>query len=83
MISLRTQIRIVEDTVMTVVKYMGAPKKDILLDIFQRNCLLFFFWIVTDHMSKCRLYEKCGSIPFSRAIMKKIKIDILYFPDEG
>jgi len=33
-------------------------------------------WIVlgtrlTDRISKSRLYEKCGSIPLSRAIMKK------------
>ena len=43
-----------------------------LLDVFQRNCL----WIVlgtklTDRISNSKLYEKCGSIPLSRAIMKE------------
>jgi len=62
---------------MTVVKYFSEAwalqnaDKD-LLDVFQRNCL----WIVlgtrlTDSIPNSRLYERCGSIPFSRAIIKE------------
>ena len=67
-----------------VVKYSGPVVKygsealalrkadEDLLDVFQRNCL----WVVlgnrlTDRISSSRLYEKCGSIPVSRAIMRK------------
>jgi hypothetical protein len=43
-----------------------------LLDIFQRNCLRIVLGTrLTDCISNNRLHEKCGSIPFSRAIMKE------------
>ena len=43
-----------------------------LRDIFERNCLRIFLCTrLTDRISNNRLYEKCGSIPFSRAIMKE------------
>ena len=81
-ISLQTKIRILEATVMTVVRYGSqawAPRKTDknLLDVFQRNCLrivlgsLLFETRLTDRISNSRLYEKCGSIPLSRAIMKE------------
>jgi hypothetical protein len=43
-----------------------------LLDVFQRNCLRIVLGTrLTDRISNDRLYEKCGSIPLSRAIMKE------------
>jgi hypothetical protein len=76
-ISLQIKIRIMEGTMMTVVKYgseawvLQKVYKD-LLDVSQRNCL----WIVlgtwlTDHILNSRLYKKYGSILLSRAIMKE------------
>ena len=62
---------------MTVVKYGSeawALRKadENLLDFFQRNCLRIVLGTrLTDRISNSRLYEKCGSIPFSRAIMKE------------
>ena len=44
-----------------------------MLDVFfQRNSLrvVLCTWL-TDRISNNRLYEKCGSIPLSRAIMKE------------
>ena len=43
-----------------------------LLDVLQRNCLRIVLrtWL-TDRVSNSRLYEKCGSFPLSRAIMKE------------
>ena len=76
-ISLQTKIRILEATVMTVVKYGSEAwtlrKADgNLLDVFQRNCLRIVLGTrLTDRISNSRLYEKCGSIPLSRAIMKE------------
>ena len=73
-ISLQTKIRILEATVMTVVKYgyeaWALPKADeIFLDVFQRNCLRIFLGTrLTDRNSNSRLYEKCL---LSRAIMKE------------
>jgi hypothetical protein len=62
---------------MTVVKYgseawaLRKANED-LLDFFQRNCLRIVLGTrQTDRISNCRLYEKCGSIPLSRAIMKE------------
>ena len=76
-INQQTKIRILEGTVMTVVKYgskaLVLQKADEdLLDVFQRNCL----WNVlgtrqTNRISNSRLYKKFGSIPLSRAIMKE------------
>ena len=62
---------------MTVVKYGSeawALRKadENLLDVFQRNCLRIVLGTrLTDRISNSRLYEKCGSIPFSRATMKE------------
>ena len=43
-----------------------------LLDVFQRNCLRIVLGTrLTDRISNSRLYEKCGSIPLSGAIMKE------------
>ena len=76
-ISLQNKIRILEATVMTVVKYGSeawALRKadENLLDAFQRNCLRIVLGTrVTDRISNSRLYEKCGSIPLSRAIIKE------------
>ncbi|XP_065570475.1 uncharacterized protein LOC136033594 [Artemia franciscana] len=61
---------------MTVVKYgseaLALRKTDEnLLDVFQRNCLRIILGTrLTDRMSNSRLYEKSGSTPLSRAIMK-------------
>jgi hypothetical protein len=76
-INLETKIRILEATVMTVVKYgseaWALQKTDEdLLDVFQRNCLKTVLDShLTDRISNNMLYDKCGSIPLSRAIMKK------------
>jgi hypothetical protein len=76
-ISMQTKIRILEATVMTVVKYGSeawALRKEYedLLDIFQRNCLRIVLGTgLTDPISNNRLCEKCGSIQLSRAIIKK------------
>ena len=62
---------------MTVVKYgseaWALQKADEnLLDLFQRNCLRIVLGTqLTDCISNSRLYEKCGSIPLSVAIMKE------------
>jgi hypothetical protein len=43
-----------------------------LLDVFQRNCLRIVLGTrLTDRISNNRLYEKCGSTPLSRAMMKE------------
>ena len=62
---------------MTVVKYgtetwtLRKAEED-LLDIFQRNCLRIVLGTrLTDLIFNSRLYEKGGSIPLSRAIMKE------------
>ena len=74
-ISLQTKIRILEGTVMTVVKYgseaWALRKTDgDLLDVFQRNCLhIVLDTRLTDRISNCSLYEKCGSNLLSRAII--------------
>ena len=76
-ISLQTKIRILEAKVMTIVKYGSeawALRKadENLLDVFQRNYLRFVLGIrLTDRISNNGLYEKCGSIPLPRAIMKE------------
>ena len=76
-ISLQTKIRILEATVMTVVKYgseaWGLRKADEnLLNVFQRNCLRIVLGTrLTDRISNSSLYDKCGSILLSRAIMKE------------
>ena len=61
----------------TVVKYgseawtLRKADED-LLDVFQRNCLRIVLGTrLTDRFSNNRLYDKCGSIPLSRAIMKE------------
>ena len=77
-ISTQTKIRILEASLMTVVKYgseawtLRKADED-LLDVFQRNCLQIVLstWL-TDRNSNSKLYEKCGSIPLSRAIMKEM-----------
>ena len=74
--SLQAKTRRLEATVLTVVKYGSeawALRKadEDLLDVLQRNCLRIVLGTqVTDRISNSRLYEKCGSIPLSRAIMK-------------
>ena len=52
---------------------MGAPKTDEdLLDVFQRNCLRIVLGTrQTDRILNSRLYEKCGSILQSRAILRE------------
>ena len=61
----------------TVVKYgseaWALQKVDeALLDVFQRNYHQIFLGTrLTDRISNSRLYEKCGSISLSRAIMKE------------
>ena len=59
---------------MTVVKYgseawaLQKAEED-LLNVFQRNCLRIVLGDrMNDRISNSRLYEKCGSIPLSRAI---------------
>ena len=43
-----------------------------LLDVFQSNCLRIVLGIrLTDRISNSWLYEKCGSIPLSKAIMQE------------
>ena len=43
-----------------------------LLGVFQRNSLQIVLGIrLIDRISNSKLYEKCGSIPLSRAIIKK------------
>ena len=75
--SLQNKIRILEATVMRVVKYGSeawALRKadDDLLDVFQRHCQQIVLGTrLTDRISKSRFYEKCGSIPLSGAIMKE------------
>ena len=75
--SLQTKIIILEATGMTVVKYGSeawALRKtdENLLDVFQRICLRIILGTrLTERISNSRLYEKCGSMPFSRAIMKE------------
>ena len=60
-------IRMLEGTVTTVVKYgskVGVPRKvdEDLLDVFQRNCLRIVMGTrVTERISNSRLYEKCES----------------------
>ena len=62
---------------MTVIKYgseaWALRKSDEnLLDVFQRNCLRIILGTrLTDCISISRLYEKYGSIPLSRAVMKE------------
>ena len=65
-ISLQTKIRILEATVMTVVKYgseawaLRTADED-LLDVFLRNCLRIVLGTrLTDRISNNRLNEKCG-----------------------
>ena len=61
----------------TVVKYgseaWALQKADEnLLDVSQRNCLRIVLDIrLTYRILNSRLYEKCGSIPLSRAIMRE------------
>ena len=74
---IQTKIRALKATVMIVVKYVSEAwvlrkADEDLLDVCQRNCQ----WIVlgtrlTDRISNSRLYEKCGSVPLSKAIMKE------------
>ena len=43
----------------------------IVTNVFQRNCLRIVLGSqLTDRISNSRFYEKCGSIPLFRAIMK-------------
>ena len=76
-ISLQTKIRILEVRVMTLVKYGSEAwalrnADENLLDVFQRNWLRIVLGTrLTDRISNSRLYEKCGSIPLSRAIIKE------------
>ena len=72
---------------MTVVEYVTetwALRKadEDLLEFFQGNCLQIVSgtWL-TDRISNSRLYEKCGSILLSRAIVKerlRTKIKMLH-----
>ena len=63
-ISLQTNIRMLEATVMTVVKYGSeawALRKvdENLLDVFHRNCLRIVLGIqLTDRISNSRFYKK-------------------------
>ena len=76
-ISLQTKIRILEATVITVVKHGSeawALRKtdEDLLDVFQRNCLRIVLGIrLTDRISNSRLCRKCGPVPLFRAIMRE------------
>jgi len=62
---------------MTVVKYYFEAWKlrridEDLLDVFQKNCQRIVVGTrLTDRISNNRLHKKCGSIPFSRAIMRE------------
>ena len=71
--SLQTKIRTWKATVTTTVKHgseawvLQKADED-LLDVFPRNCLRIFLGTqMTDRISNSRLYEKCGSFPFTRA----------------
>ena len=66
-----------EAKVMAVVKYgseawVFRKADEDLLDVFERNYLQIVLgtWL-TDCISYSRLFEKYGSIPLSRAIMKE------------
>jgi len=73
-ISVQTKTRILEATMMTVIKYGSeawALRKadEDLLDVVQRNCSLIAVGIqLTDCISNSWLCEKCGSVPLSKAI---------------
>jgi len=42
------------------------------LDIFQRHCLRIVLGTrLNNGISNCRFYEKCGSIPLSRVIIRE------------
>ena len=75
-IILQTKIRILDATVMTVVKYNSETlllqkADEDLLDVLQRNCLRIFPGTqLIDRVSNSRRYERRGSIPLSRAIMR-------------
>ena len=74
---MQTKIRILEATVMTVVKHdikaWALRKMDgDLLDVFQGNCLPDVPGTrLTSRISNIRLYENYGSISFSRALMRE------------
>ena len=75
-ISLRTKIRTLEATVMTVVKYGSEAwvlqNTDDLLDVFQINCIRTVLGTrLTDRISNSRLYEKFGLTSPSRAIIRE------------
>jgi hypothetical protein len=72
-LNLRTKIRILEATVMTIVKYgpevwMLRKTDEDFLDVFQKNCLPI---VLDTRISSSKLCEKCGSILLSRAIMRE------------
>ena len=76
-ISLQTKIRILEATMMTVVKYgseawLFRKADEALQDVFQKDYLRIVLGTrLTDRISNSRLYEKCGSIALSMTIMKE------------
>ena len=76
-LSLQTKIRILEATMMAMVNYGSEAWKlqkanEDLLYAFQRNCLQVVLGNqVTDRFLNRKLREKCGSIPFSWAIMRE------------
>ena len=76
-INLQTKIKILKAVAMRVVKFcleVWALQKldEDLLDVFQTNCLRISFGSqLTDRISNSRLYDKCGSIPLSRAVIRE------------
>ena len=75
--SLKTKTSMLVAIVMTMVKYdsevwvLRKANED-LLDVLKRNCLQIFICTrLTDRISNSRLYEKCCSVPLSRAIMRE------------
>jgi hypothetical protein len=81
------------DTVMTVVEngsetwVLRKTEEDLLVVVcffFQRNCLRIFLGThLTDRISNHKLHEKEGSISFSTAIMRKVKMTRTHFANEG
>ena len=74
---MQTKIKILEATVMTMVKYgseawVQRKADEVLLGVFQRNCLRTVLGTrLTDRISNSRLYKKCSLIPFSKAVMRE------------
>ena len=71
---MQIKIRILEATVVKYGSEAWALRKadEDLLDVFQRNLLQIVLGTrLTDRIPNSRLYEKCGLIPHSKALIRK------------